>query len=152
MYYWNWLRMKTFSNIAGTLSDSFKIGKGGFEILQGTDVPTGNIAPVGSVYIRTLNESTGIYQHMSEGVWEKLGLNTVSIYRQSFVDGDLVSGQIDITHNLGERYVHVTLYDGNGARVPTEQLNVMSISDTTFTMNLSSLGTIEGTWNVVVTG
>lgn len=149
MYYWNWLRMKTFSNIAGTLSDSFKIGKGGIEILQGTEVPTGNIAPVGSVYIRTLNGSTGIYQHETEGTWVKLF--SPSSYRQSFVNEDLNSDQILITHNLNEQFVTVTVYKDNSQAVSTEQIEVYATSANTTLINLTALTPISGTWNIVIT-
>lgn len=59
--------MATFSNLSGTTSPSFKIGKGGVTIHQGTAAPDSGDGLDGDLYIRT-GSSSAIYQKI-DGTW-----------------------------------------------------------------------------------
>lgn len=143
--------MKTYSNIAGTLSDSFRIGKGGVDIIQGEDTPHGDIAPVGSLYIKKQDDDVSVYQHVSVGVWSKLGVAPKpTSYRRTFTHADLSSGQLGVEHNLGQKYVNFVIFDGDSKPISIMDSNAIMISDNLFTINIDALGVIDGEWNIVV--
>lgn len=65
--------MSTYSNLAGTMSDSFAIGKRGVKLLQGTDTPTSAlIAPIGSLYLKKSGGTVRVYQLVAAETWEPL--------------------------------------------------------------------------------
>lgn len=62
-----------FSNLAGTMSDSFAIGKRGVKLLQGTEAPTSSlVAPIGSLYLLKSGVSIKVYQLVAAETWEPL--------------------------------------------------------------------------------
>lgn len=62
-----------FSNLAGTMSDSFAIGKRGVKLLQGTEAPTSAlVAPIGSLYLLKSGVSIRVYQLVAAETWEPL--------------------------------------------------------------------------------
>lgn len=71
-------------------------------------------------------------------------------FRQAFVNGDLAAGVLTVTHNLGERYHSVTLYNNSDQMIMADQIT--DVDTNTVTVDLSSFGAIAGTWNVVVGG
>lgn len=73
-----------------------------------------------------------------------------SIYRQSFVDADLTSGTITITHNLGQKYIIAQIYDENDELMVPDNIKLLSMSQCE--LDLFSFGTIIGTWNVTIIG
>lgn len=65
--------MSTFSNLAGTMSDSFAIGKRGVKLLQGTETPTpALVAPIGSLYLKKSGDTIRVYQLVAASQWEPL--------------------------------------------------------------------------------
>ncbi len=65
--------MSTFSNLAGTMSDSFAIGKRGVKLLQGTETPTSAlVAPIGSLYLKKSGATIRVYQLVAAAQWEPL--------------------------------------------------------------------------------
>ncbi len=71
-------------------------------------------------------------------------------YRQSFVNGDLVAGVLSVTHSLGVRYNHVTIYDNSNQMITPDQITDVDANN--ITIDLTSFGAIAGTWNLVVGG
>lgn len=71
-------------------------------------------------------------------------------YRQSFVNADLVGNVLTVTHNLGQRYHSVTVYDDNDDLIFPD--NVNDVDANNVDIDLSSFAPISGTWNVVVGG
>lgn len=67
-------------------------------------------------------------------------------HEQSFVNGDLSSGILTVTHNLGKQYPQVIVYDNNGKKITPDDITATSTSVTT--IDLTSFGTITGTWNL----
>lgn len=60
------------------------------------------------------------------------------------------SNTITVTHNLGRRYVQVTVYDENNMEILMDE--VTATSTTVVTLDKSSYGTVVGTWNILVVG
>ena len=75
---------------------------------------------------------------------------TSRIVRGTFVDADLVAGVIAIEHNLGVASVLIQLFDeANQMALP----DTHTLTDTnTTTVDLSSFGTISGTWSYIIFG
>ena len=62
-----------YSNLAGTMSDSFAIGKRGVKLLQGTETPTAALtAPIGSLYLKKSGGLVRVYQLVAAEQWEPL--------------------------------------------------------------------------------
>jgi len=74
------------------------------------------------------------------------GSNT---YTVGITDADLVSGIATITHSLNSRTPLVGVYDNNYNLVLPDEIQTTDVN--TLTVDLSSFGTITGTWNVRVT-
>lgn len=73
-----------------------------------------------------------------------------SIHTESFVDGDLSSGVLTVTHNLGTQYTAVYVYDNNDEMIVPDDVTATSSSVTT--IDLSSYGTLTGTWHATIIG
>lgn len=72
-----------------------------------------------------------------------------SAYRQSFDNSDLSGSILTVTHSLGQKYVHVTVWsDLDRIMLPdiTTAVDVNTVS-----LDLSSFVPLSGTWNIVVT-
>jgi len=69
-------------------------------------------------------------------------------YETTFDNGDLSSGILSVTHNLGNKIVKVVVANNSDEEViPTD----ITFTDTnSLSVDLSSYGTITGTWTVVV--
>jgi len=74
-----------------------------------------------------------------------------SIYRQSFTNSSLVSGVLTVNHNLSQKYVAVQVSDEND-RVIFAVDDITLTSASALSIDLTSFGTLTGTWNVVITG
>lgn len=69
-------------------------------------------------------------------------------YYTSFDDGDLSSGILTVTHNLGHTYCQVQVFDNNDKLIIPDEIELTGTN--TLTVDLSSYGTISGTWRVIV--
>ena len=232
--------MSTFSNLAGTMSDSFAIGKRGVKLLQGTETPTSAlVAPIGSLYLKKSGATIRVYQLVADAQWEPLLIagsipflvtrsddnvpNAITLsttgsldfspstgvlkiannpefagvgglvppggstlqrpsapkegqiryntteqttevyqggawaflrgdanpaprsYSRTITAADLVDGKIIITHNLGQKFVAVALFDQDDYFVVADRFR--PLSDTQVELNLSSF-TLTGSWTV----
>jgi len=72
----------------------------------------------------------------------------VPAFIKPFIDGDLSSGILTITHNLGNQYVSVTVINNNDRIILPDQATLTSL--TQCTIDLTSYGILTGTWRVVV--
>lgn len=73
-----------------------------------------------------------------------------SKFTQTFVDGDLTAGAITINHNLGEQYPVITIVDGDNTMIIADEITFGSTN--AFTLDLSSYGTLVGTYKITVIG
>lgn len=77
-------------------------------------------------------------------------ITTARIVRGTFQNGGLTSGSIAITHNLAIAGVLVQVYDENSQLVQPD--NITLTSNNVTTVDLTSFGTIAGTWSYVIFG
>jgi hypothetical protein len=75
---------------------------------------------------------------------------TSTTFLEDFVNGDLSSGVLTVTHGLGTQYCNVQVYDNNNDVVQPD--DITATSTTVTTIDLTSYGTISGTWRAVVIG
>ena len=68
-------------------------------------------------------------------------------YETSFTSGDLVSNIMTVNHNLGKKYVSVTVYDNSDYAIIPDQIYAASTTSTQ--IDLTSF-TVTGTWNVSI--
>ena len=164
--------LPTFSNHAGTMYDSFSIGKRGVQLLQGTVDPTGTVAPVGSLYLLRSASGNRVFQIDYSGNWTPLlspsdivagpgisitdgnGVVTVSAvpattkYKESFTSSSLANGLLTITHDLGEDFPIIQVY--NDARQTLIPDRVYTSDANTAVLDLTSFEGFTGTWTVTV--
>lgn len=79
----------------------------------------------------------------------RTNLSAAGVFRTSFTNTTLVGGVMTITHNLAQ-YIQVEIYDNNNKKVIPDE--VTATSATQVTVDLTSFGTLSGTWNAVVVG
>ena len=109
----------------------------------------------------TLTDSNNLYVNLSSygtltSTWNVIVLSIGSSggasgngrYATSFVNGDLSSGILTVTHSLSNKYCIVAIYKNDDTYIIPDEVEVVSTSS--LTVDLSSFGTITGTWNVVV--
>lgn len=72
---------------------------------------------------------------------------SISHYR-SFVNADLSTGVLTVTHGLGHKYCSVTVVDNNEKIILPDE--VTYVDNDSLTVTLTTYGAITGTWRVVV--
>jgi len=73
--------------------------------------------------------------------------DNTSVYG-TFTSSDLSSGVLSITHNLGHQYASVTIIDNNNKVIIPDDITYSSSSS--LSVDLSSYGTITGTWRYII--
>lgn len=71
-------------------------------------------------------------------------------YRQSFQDSDLVSGILTINHNLNLQYCSIQVFNESNKKIDPDDITLVNAN--TSEIDLTTFGTITGSWNVVVIG
>jgi hypothetical protein len=88
------------------------------------------------------------------GIWQSeitSGATLVHGDRGTFVDGDLVAGVLTISHGLNLTGPPVVvIFDNNDIEVVPD--SVTATDSSTATIDLSTFGTLTGTWSYTVTG
>lgn len=74
--------------------------------------------------------------------------STAPAFRLSFTNATLAAGVLTVTHNLGQLTQQVTVSDENDEVIGPDLITFVDVN--TLSVDLSSFGTITGTWNVVV--
>jgi len=77
-----------------------------------------------------------------------VSVTTSTSYYQSFVNGDLSAGVLTVNHNLGHKYCTVQVFDNSDINILPDTITLTST--TALTIDLTSYGTLTGTWHVVV--
>jgi hypothetical protein len=135
-----------YSNHAGTMSESFVIGKRGVKLLQGVGDPTGISAPVGSLYLRR-DGARCVYQKNADNWVALLYAEAVTKFA-TFTNSDLVSGVLTIVHTLGVEFPIVQVWNDSRELVFPDKITC--VDDSTVTIDLNSSGAISSTWRVRV--
>jgi len=84
--------------------------------------------------------------------WEVIasgGGSSANTYRLAFTDATLAAGVLSVNHALAQKYVNVLIYDENDQAIVSPD-NITLTDTNNLTIDLSSFGTLSGTWNVVV--
>jgi hypothetical protein len=77
------------------------------------------------------------------------GINLgVPAYQANFTNGDLVAGVLTVNHGLNSQYVSVTVYNNSNLIIIPD--DVTASSTTQCTIDLTSYGTLTGTWRAVI--
>jgi hypothetical protein len=105
-----------------------------------TDTPSSYVGQAG-LFVRVNAGETGL--ELAAG-----GGGGASGYTTSFTPSDLVSGILTVTHNLATKYVVIQVYDNNDKMIVPDEVTLLSA--TQLTVDLTSYGTIAGTWNLRV--
>jgi microcystin-dependent protein len=158
------------SEVAGV--DDFTLLGGGKLIVTdpSTVLDTGSWFTDGAVYFLsatagkwTLTEPT-TEGYVSKGILIGTSTTTATFYNMrgavigggattfftTFDNTDLAAGVLTCTHNFGHQYTSTpTVIDNNGKVIPVAD-DIDFISTTALTIDLSSFGTISGTWRVVI--
>ena len=99
-----------------------------------------------------VNDENKLYRFdgSSWAEFEAGGAGGSASYTTSFVNGDLSSGILTVTHNLGFTYPLVIIFDNNNKVISPDEIEYKTTNSVE--VDLSSYGTIAGTWNVRVVG
>lgn len=119
--------MSTYSNLAGTMSDSFAIGKRGVKLLQGTDAPTSALtAPIGSLYLKKSGGTVRVYQLVALEQWEPLLIAGSIPFLVARADDNVpnaltltTTGSLDFSPSTGVlKIANNPVFNGVGGLVP----------------------------------
>lgn len=80
----------------------------------------------------------------------RTNLGAAGIYRTSFTNASITAGVLTITHGLGQQFNRVAIYDNNNKEVIADEITATSATQTA--IDLTSFGTLTGTWQAVVVG
>lgn len=69
-------------------------------------------------------------------------------YETTFTNATLTAGVLTVTHSLGRRYLPVTIADNNNKQIIPDEITFTSTS--ALSVDLTSYGTLSGTWTVAV--
>lgn len=117
--------------------DNFTIIKNEIESLQGKSIQLVGDVTGGPVI---LDSGTGI-----------VAIPTVSrIYRRQFTAANLNGGILSVVHNLGQQFVLIQVSNDLNQIVSPDLVTLTN--NTTTLIDLTSYGSITGTWCVVVRG
>jgi hypothetical protein len=72
------------------------------------------------------------------------------VYRSLFTSANLSAGILTVPHGLGQQFCQVQVWDNTNKRIEADDYTATSA--TAMAVDLTSYGTITGTWNVVVVG
>ena len=72
------------------------------------------------------------------------------VVQGTFTNATLVSGVLSITHNLDNQWPQVTVYDNNNKEINSD--DTTATSATVATVDLTTFGTLSGTWRYTVVG
>jgi len=117
--------------------DNFQIIKNEIESLQGKTIQL-----AGDVRSAAVQVSAG----SSAIVLQTQGL----VFRQSFLNANLVAGILTVIHNLNQQIVLVQVSNNLHQVVTPSQITLTDVN--TVTIDLTGAGILSGTWNVIVRG
>jgi hypothetical protein len=80
----------------------------------------------------------------------RTNLAASGVHRQSFTNGSLTAGVLTVTHTLGQQFVNVQVMDDTNKVIYPDEITLSS--STQFTVDLTSFGTLVGSWNLIAVG
>lgn len=79
----------------------------------------------------------------------RTNLGAAGVFRTTFTSANVSGGQVTITHNLGQQYGILRVYDNNNRMIIPDEITMSGSNSCT--IDITSWGTISGTWNAVYT-
>jgi hypothetical protein len=131
-------------------------------ITVGTDAVDIASTYVGQASITTLGSiTTGVWNGTAIAVANggtgaataaqaRTNLAASGVHRQSFTNGSLTAGVLTVTHALGQQFVNVQVMDDTNKVIYPDEITLSS--STQFTVDLTSFGTLVGSWNLIAVG
>jgi len=98
---------------------------------------------VGGIDLKNLQDD------IDSGLGQITSVNSLS-YTTTFMNGDLSSGVLSVAHNLTVSGIGVHIYDEDSKLVQPDEVTLVDTDNCT--VDLSSYGTLSGTWTVKVFG
>jgi hypothetical protein len=122
-------------------------------IVLNNNVSTGTPTEDGGVQVRRGASTSAAFIWTETGSLWKAGLagSEIAVSRYvnaTFTNATLVSGILTITHNLGRQFVPVTIADNSNKQIIPDEVTFGSANS--LTIDLTSYGTLTGTWNYSV--
>jgi hypothetical protein len=77
-----------------------------------------------------------------------VSVTSTTSFFQSFTNASLSSGVLTVTHNLGHKYAQVQIFNNTDNMIMPDDITLVDANS--LTVDLTSFGTITGTWNAVV--
>jgi hypothetical protein len=77
-----------------------------------------------------------------------LAVTSTTSFYQSFTNADLTAGVLTVAHNLGHKYATIQVFNNSDKMVMPDDITLTDANNAS--IDLTSFGTITGTWNVVV--
>lgn len=155
------------SGLGGTSGTSFALGNDGRLHSQNTDTGTSQasfqIDSGNSGFRLKNNTGNAEIRNNLDNAFANLTVNNLTVqgstltvngqavtraFETTFTNATLVSGVLTVTHNLGRRVVSVTIADNSFNKIGAPD-NIVYTSTTALTVDLTSFGTLTGTWTVV---
>jgi hypothetical protein len=114
------------------------------------DVASIDLTGVSNVQVTALNSvpaATIAYLDATSSIQTQLDARP-KIYRTTLTNPS--TSTVTITHNLGQTYVQVTVYDENGNQILPDE--VTPTNSNSLVIDKTTYGTVTGTWRIVVVG
>jgi hypothetical protein len=80
----------------------------------------------------------------------RTNLSASGVFSQTFTSGNISAGVLTVTHNLGRQIVPIAIADNNSLMIIPD--NITFTSATALSVDLTSFGTITGTWSLTCVG
>lgn len=77
-----------------------------------------------------------------------VSITSTTSWYQAFTNADLTAGVLTVTHSLGHKYCIVQVYDNNDDLIQPDDITLTDANN--LDVDLTSYGTISGTWRVIV--
>lgn len=77
---------------------------------------------------------------------DNVAISIALSYTTTFTNGDLSTGVLTVNHAMGRQYINISVYDNNDIQVTPDEITATDTNNTA--VDLSSFGTLSGTWNV----
>lgn len=135
---------------SGNVTLSATSGPGGDRsiVLDAFDNHIQVTAPSGAEYAADYSAANAANDRRLTDKWYVDSVVAETTYRQLFVSGDLTWWSIDITHNLNEQFVSVSVYDETNRLIQPD--DIVATSSTVTTIDLTNFVWWTGNYKVVI--
>jgi hypothetical protein len=126
------------------VAGEFLLGDG----TAGDKTITANNADTNKPKIR-YNDTDNKWQYTNDGTtWKDIGSGGAKSYETTFTSSSLVGGVLTVTHNLNTKSISCAVRDNNDELIIPDKDDATGVN--TVDIDLTSFGTISGTWRVVI--